>query len=117
MRVRVHRDGGIFVGDGMRWRKGGSSNQVARFPVRYRLVGGSTPVHRAFRDTQAVEYLHADFGHYFITGLAQEIENLDTGFPAVWLRTGRVFRVWTEGGGGAVPVCRFFSDQSFVPKR
>lgn len=63
----------------------------------------------------AVEYYHAAFDHYFTTSYVNEIQLLDAGAFAGWQRTGRSFKVWTNGSGGAAPVCRFFS-VSFAPK-
>jgi hypothetical protein len=64
--------------------------------------------------TVAVEYLHAGFGHYFITAQADEIAGLDSGVFAGWARTGQTFNVWTSGTGLA-EVCRFFTTY-FAPK-
>lgn len=61
----------------------------------------------------AVEYLHAAFGHYFVTAMAPEIAALDGGQFAGWSRTGRTFKVYATGG--QLPVCRFFNE-SFAPK-
>jgi len=56
----------------------------------------------------AVEYFHAEFGHYFVTSFSDEIEKLDNGYFAGWARTGYSFSVATDASGG-LPVCRFFS--------
>src|SRR5262249_13669291 len=37
----------------------------------------------------AIEYHHADFDHYFVTAIADEITKLDNGTFAGWTRTGR----------------------------
>ena len=63
--------------------------------------------------TTAVEYLHAAFGHYFLTALGAEIAALDAGQFAGWTRTGRTFNVYASGG--QLPVCRFFNE-TFAPK-
>ena len=66
--------------------------------------------------TAVVEYLHAGFGHYFVTALASEIAALDSGAFAGWARTGRSFNAYASGNGASVvPVCRFFST-TFAPK-
>lgn len=68
-------------------------------------IGGAT----------AVEYFHAEFGHYFLTANADEIAALDRGAFAGWARTGKTIPVFESAAGGALPVCRFFS-ASFAPK-
>ena len=62
-----------------------------------------------------VEYFHAEFGHYFITYLADEIAKLDNGTFKGWARTGRQFKAWTLAATGLSPVCRFFT-VAFAPK-
>ena len=63
----------------------------------------------------AIEYYHAEFDHYFITTLADEITKLDNGTIAGWARTGRQFNVFASAAAGLSPVCRFFS-AAFAPK-
>ena len=66
--------------------------------------------------TDAVEYFHAGFGHYFITAKADEIAGLDAGaYGGVWSRTARTFPVYASAAAGLAPVCRFFST-AFGPK-
>ncbi|MEO5700931.1 MAG: c-type cytochrome [Casimicrobiaceae bacterium] len=62
-----------------------------------------------------VEYYHAGFDHYFMTGVAAEISGLDNGTIAGWKRTGQQFATNAATSGGTTPVCRFFS-ASFAPK-
>ena len=62
-----------------------------------------------------IEYFHAEFGHYFITYLTDEITKLDNGTFKGWARTGKQFKAWTAGGANMVPVCRFFT-VAFAPK-
>lgn len=76
------------------------------------ITTGGPPVPGA--QTVAVEYLHAGFGHYFVTAQADEIAGLDSGVFAGWARTGQTFNVWTSGTGLA-DVCRFFT-VAFAPK-
>ena len=64
--------------------------------------------------TAAVEFLHAGFGHYFLTADPDEIGGLDSGVFAGWSRTGQTFNVWKTGTGLA-DVCRFFT-VFFAPK-
>jgi glucose/arabinose dehydrogenase len=63
----------------------------------------------------AVEYVHAAFGHYFVTSRADEIAKLDIGAFAGWSRTGESFGVFAPDTAGATNVCRFFS-ASFAPR-
>ncbi|MBI4740317.1 MAG: DUF1566 domain-containing protein [Betaproteobacteria bacterium] len=63
----------------------------------------------------AVEYYHAGFGHYFVTGAADEAAAIDSGAIKGWTRTGQTYSVYSQGGAGLAPVCRFFST-SFSPK-
>ena len=76
------------------------------------ITTGGPPVPGA--QTTAVEFVHAGFGHYFVTAQADEIVGLDSGFFAGWARTGQAFNVWTSGTGLA-DVCRFFT-VAFAPK-
>jgi hypothetical protein len=64
----------------------------------------------------AIEYHHADFDHYFITAIPDEIAKLDAGIFEGWTRTGLQFNVFASEGAppGSQEVCRFFSTQ-FVP--
>jgi hypothetical protein len=70
---------------------------------------------QGLRQAQAVEFYYSAWDHYFVTAAAPEIASLDA-TSNDWKRTGRTFKVWTEEGPNALPVCRFFSDQSFAPK-
>ncbi len=87
-------------------------NQVAR----YRQVS----VREAFTIAALIpiiEYHHAEFDHYFVTGIAAEIAGLDNGTIAGWRRTGLQFNGYATGRGppGTSAVCRFFST-AFAPK-
>jgi hypothetical protein len=64
----------------------------------------------------AIEYHHAGFDHYFVTADADEIAKLDAGVFETWTRTGESFPVLMQAGGGAMPVCRFFSHGTFAPR-
>jgi len=63
----------------------------------------------------AIEYHHADFDHYFITTIPDEITKLDNGTFAGWARTGRQINVYQAAASGLKTVCRFFST-AFAPK-
>lgn len=78
------------------------------------LEGGNTSTPRTVTEEPVAEYYDAAFDHYFITALALEISNLNTGGD--WAPTGRQFKVWKGTAAGLVPVCRFFSGASFAPK-
>jgi len=62
-----------------------------------------------------VEYHHASFDHYFVTGIVDEMRKLDDGTFAGWARTGESFAVLPVGAAQALDVCRFFS-ATFAPK-
>lgn len=57
-----------------------------------------------------VEFHHAGLDHYFVTQLAAEIEALDSGRIAGWMRTGRSFAAWRSAPAtiSASPVCRYY---------
>jgi predicted outer membrane repeat protein len=61
----------------------------------------------------AVEYYHAEYGHYFVTILAQEMAKLDSGEFRGWVRTGDRFNVYREGAAGRAPVCRFYTEEFY----
>jgi hypothetical protein len=63
----------------------------------------------------AIEYHHAEFDHYFVTAIADEIAKLDNGTFVGWARTGESFNVYTDFPIGSAGVCRFFST-AFSPK-
>jgi YVTN family beta-propeller protein len=94
-----------------------------RRPEHVRKVPvGNTPVNVALspdgpRDQLAVvEYYHASFDHYFMTGDPGEIAKLDEGL-AGWVRTGQSFPAYAVEStpSSAMPVCRFFS-AAFAPR-
>lgn len=64
---------------------------------------------------KVIEYRHAEFDHYFMTALTDEIAKLDNGTFAGWKRTGEAFNVYVSGTPNTSEVCRFFST-SFAPK-
>ena len=64
---------------------------------------------------KVIEYYHAAFDHYFITGIAGEITKLDNGTFVGWTRTGLAFNAFVSGTADTANVCRFFST-SFDPK-
>lgn len=56
----------------------------------------------------AVEYYNARLDHYFISNLQPDIDALDTGRIAGWVRTGGAFYVFPTATPFAGPVCRFY---------
>ena len=78
----------------------GYSNDVAL------IVTSGAPIDVSTIDV--VEYYHADFDHYFITGAPEEIAKLDAGSFAGWTRTGYGFRALAPGSSVGSDVCRFF---------
>jgi hypothetical protein len=55
-----------------------------------------------------VEYYNAALDHYFVTDLAADIDALDSGRIAGWVRTGQVFLVFPANNGFLNNVCRFY---------
>lgn len=104
-------DGRILVGSALWVREPGL---LSPYPVaavmQFKVsdgMGGTRP---------AVEYFHEGYGHYFLTADGDEIALLDTTPTSGWLRTGRLIRVWDGTGPSVVPMCRFWSDQTWAPK-
>ena len=62
---------------------------------------------------EAVEFYHQGLDHYFITGNAQEINDLDAGVHKGWVRTGQTFKGYAIGSNGRTgrrPVCRAYGN-------
>jgi hypothetical protein len=66
--------------------------------------------------SDAIEYYHSGYAHYFATASPQEIASLDAGMIPGWGRTGEVFGVFDLDTNGAANVCRFWSGQTYFPK-
>jgi len=62
-----------------------------------------------------IEYHHAEWDHYFMTSIPNEIVKLDNGTFVGWARTGRSFKSYPLNTAGSNNVCRFFST-SFDPR-
>ncbi len=62
-----------------------------------------------------IEYHHAAWNHYFVTGIPDEISKLDNGTFVGWSRTGQQFSAFPPGDRFGASVCRFFST-SFAPR-
>ena len=70
------------------------------------------------RERRVVEYFHAGYDHYFMTADEPEIATLDAATERAWVRTGKTFAVFDQSllpYMALVPVCRFWSEQSFAP--
>lgn len=79
----------------------------ANAPVNFLRNSGSVPA----TAVTSVEFHHAGLDHYFISALAPDIDALDSGRLAGWVRTNRSFRVYPTqavGGAGTAPVCRIY---------
>ena len=62
-----------------------------------------------------IEYHHAEWDHYFMTGIPDEITKLDNGTFVGWARTGLSFKSYPLPTADSNTVCRFFST-SFAPR-
>jgi len=58
--------------------------------------------------TAVIEFYNAALDHYFMTALQSEIDALDAGQPAGWMRTGLTFNAYPQTTGNANPVCRLY---------
>jgi len=54
-----------------------------------------------------VEFYNAALDHYFVSALQPDIDALDTGRIAGWVRTGLSFKVFPTAAAGVNGVCRF----------
>ena len=82
----------------------------------YTTVYGKSASATPPRSTIAlVEYHHAGWDHYFVTGDPDEITKLDNGTFVGWVRTGQQFNAYSSGEPFGSSVCRFFST-SFGPR-
>lgn len=65
----------------------------------------------------AIEFYQAAFDHYFIATETQvDVIALDSALIPGWSRTARTFPVFPLATSGTLPVCRFFSGQTYAPK-
>lgn len=63
--------------------------------------------------TTVVEFYHQTLDHYFITSIAKEISDLDSGVHRGWARTGKQFKAYATGSSGSTtrrPVCREYGN-------
>jgi len=64
-------------------------------------------------NVQVVEFYNAALDHYFISGIPQEISDLDSGVHKGWARTGQTFSAYgigSSGRTGRMPVCRAYGN-------
>ena len=72
-----------------------------------RNFGGAVATVPALAVT-AVEFYNPSLDHYFISNLQPDIDALDSGRIAGWLRTGLSFYVYSSPAQFLNPVCRFY---------
>ena len=72
--------------------------------VREHLTPGNNPA----GTVAAVEFYNAGLDHYFLSTNPVEINDLDTGVHAGWVRTGLRFNAYPSAVAGTSPVCRFY---------
>ena len=109
---------GVGFWDSLHGQRGVAPNGIELHPVTAVAFNPTTPLPpppAPTSDSVAVEYFHAEFGHYFITAFPEEAAAIDAGKVSGWARTGRSFKVNSTSSGTLSPVCRFFST-SFAPK-
>jgi hypothetical protein len=82
--------------------------QADAIGAAYSAWGARYPHFPEAKTFELVEYAHAGWNHYFLTGVLDEIDKLDRGIFAGWARTGLTFKGYPISGGTS-PVCRFFS--------
>jgi len=118
--VEVQTSGRIVVAGGVLEEiRYVSKYQDTRYrAVLFALTGGSTVYDRPYAESVAIEYFHRGYGHYFASAGVGETRRLDTDpdWKAQWSRTGYAFNVWSVPEAERLPVCRFWSGQSFAPK-
>jgi len=76
--------------------------------VATNFAGQSASVVGGPSSALAVEFYNASLDHYFVSYVAKEIADLDTGVHPGWTRTQQSFRVFTSATGQTSPVCRFY---------
>ncbi len=95
--------GGILEDD---WQTIDQAKQAMLVPLQFRL-GGVSALPPPTK-TSVIEYYNASLDHYFITWVAAEISDLDTGVHSGWARTGQSFSAYTTAQGGTSSVCRYY---------
>ncbi len=77
------------------------------------LVMGDGAVAAAGVPVTVVEFYNATLDHYFISSLAPDIEALDSGRFAGWVRTGQTFKAYDGPVANADSICRFYLPPAF----
>ena len=80
------------------------SPQLAALAIM-RISGAATTV----PTVDVIEFYNAAMDHYFMSSLAPDIDALDSGHFAGWIRTGHSFKAYPQPATGASPVCRFYA--------
>jgi hypothetical protein len=96
----------------------GTFEDIAPGAVLHTFLVRATPVSQNEGSVvSAVEYVHSEWNHYFVSVDPDEIAKLDAGTFPGWRRTGHRFNVYASSGapGWTLPVCRFLST-AFAPK-
>ncbi len=83
------------------------SPQLASLAIM-QISGIATPPITITPTVDVVEFYNAGLDHYFMTPLAVEIEALDEGRFAGWVRTGQSFKAYPQQTAGTSPVCRYY---------
>ncbi len=83
------------------WRSG--IHCVMRRIVAAALAAGLAALALPACAYTVIEYYDATLDHYFMTPLANEIEELDSGQIAGWSRTGRVFDAYPSSAAATAP--------------
>jgi hypothetical protein len=85
----------------------GNDGYVVRYWINFlepEYIGVSPPP----KKMPVIEFYNAVQDHYFVTASAFEINDLDTGIHAGWVRTGYSFNAWDLGADNLTPVCRYY---------
>lgn len=85
---------------------------VGRVQIASLVVPSATPVPPP-TIVPIVEFYNATLDHYFITSIAKEISDLDSGVHVGWARTGESFSAYAVGSSGRTgrrPVCRAYGN-------
>lgn len=103
---------GVGFWDSLHGQRGVAPNGIELHPITAMAFNPTTPLPpmpTPTSDRVAVEYFHAEFGHYFITWMPDEIAKLDAGTQIRgWTRTGYSFKTYTTPEAGTSPVCRYY---------
>ena len=81
-----------------------------RFPLLAALAAAAALASGPVAATELVEFYHKDLDHYFLTGLAPEVQALDSGVHKGWARTGMTIQSLDPATPNTLPVCRFYGN-------